>query len=254
MGTLTNLLIKWGLGAAIPYLVPILVGTLLGGGGLAAWWGDLADYKTAIVFVIGIGAGLVAMTTDNKLLKATALVVIVGMVYLKGHIDGTAEVDTKVKAAEDAGKAAVAATHAQYAAALQAEKDRQTKAADEARVAAAAAKAKWDKERAELKVTLQTLQKEAADAKDANEISLDIDDIRRLNQLRYDPKRDRRVPGDHGKAKAGKTSLYDDTTVPTLAGPPRAKAHTCADIQHLAWGRSPIRDLPPPICRLCQMD
>jgi len=213
---IASLLLRFGLGAAIPWLLPGLVAALLGSGGLAAWAFDLTDWKTAILLVISLGLVAQLSMTQSPWARTAIAIVVAGTCYIKGHIDGTIELEQKVQAA-------VTAVKTQVAAASKAEQERQEAVNKEALERAETEKGELTDERDRLKAELKTIKEEAANDTDANRDALSPAAVERLNRLRHE----RRPSGTNrvgGKAKSSERPKLDAPALPKAKADPGGKA------------------------------
>jgi len=204
----TALLIRLGLGAVLPWLLPSLVAALIGGGGLAAWGFNLTDWKTAILLVISLGMVAQLAMTNSPWARTIIAIIVAGTCYIKGHIDGNLEVEQRIQAAVTAIKTEVENTS-------KAEIARQEAINTLAKEQAKVEKTELIDERDRLKAELKTIKEEAANDPTANQPALSSDAVERVNRLRHErkPSGPNRVGG---KAK--------DTTRPKLDGAPLPKA------------------------------
>jgi len=217
---IVGLLVRFGLGAIVPWLLPGLVAALIGGGGLAAWGFNLTDWKTAILLVISLGMVAQLSMTQSPWARTIIAIVVAGTCYIKGHIDGTIEVEQRIQAAVTAIKNEVAAKTKE-------EQDRQDKVNLLAKEQAEAEKTELTSERDRLKAELKTIQEEAANDPTANQPALGPDAVERVNRLRHE----RRPSGPNrvgGKAKDPARPKLDGKALPkakenpggnTLPGP-----------------------------------
>jgi len=216
----TGLLIRFGLGAIIPWLLPGLVAVLLGGGGITAWAFNLTDWKTAILLVIALGMVAQLSTTQSPWARTAIAIIVAGTCYIKGYIDGNLEVEQKVQAAVSIVKTEVENASKQEIA-------RQEAANILAKEQAEVEKTELTGERDRLRAELKTIQEEAANDPTANQPALGPDAVERVNRLRHE----RRPSGPNrvgGKAKDPARPKLDGKALPkakenpggnTLPGP-----------------------------------
>lgn len=226
MSFITAWLVRKGLERFVWLVGPALLGAALTGGGGAIWLSGWTDHKTAILLVVVAALCIAVYTTEAKWARTVILVIICGTLYIKGRIDEQVLQEALMNAAKEMHERTVSGIHQGYRTAAAAEQARQERVNQEASTAAAVEKAEWDAERLRLRMALEQAQKEAANDPKANDQSLSADAVKRIDQLRHNPrakrKRSRRVPAsrpkaDYQPAQQRSQAQVDDQALPSLA-------------------------------------
>lgn len=173
-------------------LLPTLLGILLIGGGVGAWWVGWIDWPSLALGALGFGLLLALVEANNKLYKFAIVVLLVGLVYIKGRIDEHDNVMQKYESTilklEASYKKDLDKVQADFKATYDAEKARQELAAKVAIDEANQTKKERTAEVLSLRSELQKVRKEAESAENAKRPALDADSVRRINRMRANRK------------------------------------------------------------------
>lgn len=265
MSFITVWLVKKGLERFVTWIVPALLGMVLVSGGSAVYLSGWTDHKTAILLVVVAALCIAVYTTEAKWARTVILVIICGTLYIKGRIDEQVLQEDLAAAAKIMHDNTIKDIHTGYRTATDAERKRQERVNQEADSAAAVTKAEWDAERLRMRTLLEQAQKEAANDPKANDQSLSVDAVKRIDKLRHNPrtarrKRSRRVPASRPKANyqpaqqrpqakvddpplSPFAKLFEGWGSPSKLGGPALPAK--ADRGRVAKGHRQVRGVPP---------
>lgn len=184
MGLVTGLLLRYGAGFLIPFIVPIGLGLLFGTGSGMAWLFDWTDYKSSILLAAtgtALGYMLFLELTGSKspLMRLAMAIILAGACYLKGGIDEGLKTQKKILAA-------VSQTHETYKKAYNAETERLKRIEVEMVQQAEVDKRLLGQEKYRLRAELIKIKEEAAASATSKERSILIESVDRLNRLRHD--------------------------------------------------------------------
>lgn len=184
MAFITTLLVRWGLGAVVPYVMPGLIGLLVSSGLGAAWWFGYGDLPTLLLVGSAIVLTGLIFTLQSQFLKLLALAGIIILCFAYGrHVEGQ-DVQARISNAVDK---AVADVHDQYAKAAEAEKERQRREEEQAQKRAEEEREAYRKQIKELSKALEEAIEAAARDEHAKRPALSLGAVERLNAFRRNP-------------------------------------------------------------------
>lgn len=253
---IAGLLVRIGLGALAPHLITMALGSLVVGGGAAAWFVGWTDWKTAGLLVLCLVLVGLLFTSESKAARVLIALVVGVTLYAKGRIDEGLTHDNTLEALAKAHQVEIATLRGNHAQALKTERERQETEGQKALLAAAEAKESFTQAKAQLKLELDRIKEGAKHATDADYLVFNADDIADLNRLRYDPAKRK----GRGSVRSGPTKHKGSPKLDGKALPAPAKVRGYVHEQETGKGsrgpgREVVRAVPtkaPAVSQACQ--
>lgn len=202
-----KILLRWGLAALAPYILPGLLVLVAGGGGFTLWWMEWFTWQTFVT--VSVAAGLVVFLAFQQTISSYVLIVlIVAGLYIKARFDENAVLQVEITALKEAHALKLRAIED----ASEKEITRQIRINADALEKASKAKQVFDAEKEDWRQEKLRIIEEAKRDKDAERPAFSADAVDRLNRLRFQRK-PRTIPTNRAKPKNRKTSLLDDAAL-----------------------------------------